>query len=466
MGHVDGLYNGMQRRAIRKMLALVADEDKSKILRAFKFAEMIAPDGDKRTVHLLRDKIQDDHPALLLIRRAIGRLSPVCRDRFIENVIVNDLLRGQAKRSKLMEKTGMMAPLTILVSPTMRCNLTCEGCYASEYSPDQDLDRGLLQRIIDEGNDMGVYLFTFLGGEPLLYRGLLDLARANPDSFFQIFTNGTLLTDDVVRYMAELGNVAPMLSIDGTPEFTDWRRGAGVYGQVMKAMDRLGRAGVLFGYSATVTSKNWQTLISDDFVDAVMEKGASLGWHFLYMPIGREPSVELMPTPAQREEFRQGVVRVRETKPLFAVDFWGDAPWVGGCIAGRYYLHITSEGWVEPCIFTHFATDNIKDVSLMEAFNSPYFRQIRTRQPYSDNLLRPCMWIDNPACAREIMAVTGARPTHEGADSMLGLEKELDAYSAESGAILDPAWECLRETMPSKGRIKPRPDERVTSIAS
>ena len=168
------------------------------------------------------------------MRRAIGRLNPVCRDRFIENVIVNDLLRGQTRRNKLVEKTGMLAPVTILVSPTMRCNLTCEGCYAAEYSPDQDLDPGLLQRIVDEGNEMGVYLFTFLGGEPLLYPGLLDFARANRDSFFQIFTNGTLLNERVVREMAELGNVAPMLSIDGTPEFTDWRRGPGVHARVMK----------------------------------------------------------------------------------------------------------------------------------------------------------------------------------------------------------------------------------------
>jgi hypothetical protein len=129
-------------------------------------------------------------------------------------------------------------------------------------------------------------------------------------------------------------------------------------------------------------------------------------------------------------------------------------------------MHITSEGWVEPCIFTHFATDNIKDVSVLEAFNSPYFRQIRTRQPYSDNLLMPCMWVDSPTVAREIMAATGARPTHEGADSMLAMQTELDAYAAESKAILDPAWECLRQTMPSKGRFKPRPDEGVTSIAS
>ncbi len=466
MGHVDGLYNGVQRRAVEKMLALIADEDKTKILRAFKFAEMITPPADKRSVRLLRDKIQEDHPALLLLRRAVGRLSPLCRDRFIENVIVNDLLRGQAKRNKLLEKTDMLAPITILVSPSMRCNLTCEGCYASEYAPDQDLDRALLQRIVDEGNDMGVYLFTFLGGEPLLYPRLLDLAGSNPDSFFQIFTNGTLLTDEVVAKMASLGNVAPMLSIDGTQEFTDWRRGAGVHARVMAAMDRLGKAGLLFGYSATVTSKNWRTLISDEFVDPIVEKGGSLGWHFLYMPIGRDPSVDLMVPPQYREEFRHGILRIRDTKPLFAIDFWGDAPWVGGCIAGRHYMHITSEGWVEPCIFTHFATDNIKNVSLMQAFNSPYFKQIRSRQPYSDNLLRPCMWVDVPEHAREIMATTGAQPTHNGADSMLELQEEIDAYAAESAAILDPAWESVRENLPSKGRIKPRPDERVTSIAS
>jgi MoaA/NifB/PqqE/SkfB family radical SAM enzyme len=466
VGHVDGLYNGIQRRAIKKMVSLVADQDKSKILRAFKIAETITPTVDKRSVHLLREKIEQDHPALILMRRAISRLSPLCRERFIENVIVNDLLRGQAKRNKLVEKSNMLAPITVLVSPTMRCNLACEGCYASEYSPEQDLDHSLLQRIIDEGNEMGVYLFTFLGGEPLLYPGLLDLAEGNPESYFQIFTNGTLLNEQVVERMAALGNVAPMLSIDGTPEFTDWRRGEGVHARVMKAMDRLGKAGVLFGYSATVTSKNWGMLISDEFVDSLVEKGASIGWNFLYMPIGREPSIELMPAPAQREEFRQGIVRIRNTKPIFPVDFWGDAPWVGGCIAGRHYMHITSEGWVEPCIFTHFATDNIRDVSLIEAFNSPYFRNIRTRQPYNDNLLRPCMWIDNPAFSREIMAVTGAQPTHDGADSMLHLQRELDAYAAKSGEVLDPAWECLRQTMPSKGRFKPRPDERVTSIAS
>jgi hypothetical protein len=110
-------------------------------------------------------------------------------------------------------------------------------------------------------------------------------------------------------------------------------------------------------------------------------------------------------------------------------------------------MHITSEGWVEPCIFTHFATDNIRDMSLLEAFNSPFFREIRNRQPFNENLLMPCMWIDNPNCSREIMACTGARPTHDGADSMLvDLQKEMDEYSLEATRVFNPIWSCLSET--------------------
>ena len=137
---------------------------------------------------------------------------------------------------------------------------------------------------------MGVYLFTMLGGEPFMYDGLLAFARENQDAYFQVFTNGTLLDQDLVDELAEVGNVAPMLSIEGTLEMTDLRRGPGVHKQVLDVMDRLGEAGVPFGYSVTVARNNWRILISDEFIDPLVEKGAMLGWHFLYMPVGRAPN--------------------------------------------------------------------------------------------------------------------------------------------------------------------------------
>jgi MoaA/NifB/PqqE/SkfB family radical SAM enzyme len=444
MSRTDGLYTAVQRQVINQMLKLAASDDKSKIVKAFNLAEKITPAEYKGSVRFVAEKVENDHPALTIARHVTSKLSPRCRDRFIECLIVNTLLRGIAKRKELIASSGMSAPTTILMSPTMRCNLTCEGCYAAEYPPDKDLDRDLLQKIVDEGNEMGVYLYTMLGGEPFMYDELLDFARTNKDSYFQVFTNGTLLDHDTIDELAEVGNVAPMLSLEGTPELTDRRRGEGVHQQVMEIMDYLGEKGVLFGYSVTVARNNWRTLVSDEFVDPLIAKGAMLSWNFLYMPVGRDPNTDMMLTPEERNEFRVGISRMRDTKPIFPIDFWGDAPWVNGCIAGKHYMHINSEGWVEPCIFTHFATDNIRETSLFEAFNSNFFREIRSRQPFNHNLLMPCMLIDNPHQSREIMALTGARPTHHGAESMFTqLRGRLDAYSAEVDRVYDPIWSCM-----------------------
>ena len=441
MSRTDGLYGAVQRRLIKEMFRFAASDNKKNILRAFAVAEKLAPDNHKSEVRFVREKVEQDHPALGISRHVLRDLSPACRDGFINGFVVNALLRGSQKRQDFNRRTGMVAPFTVIVSPTMRCNLHCEGCYAAEYSLESDMAPELLQRIVDQAAEMGVYLITVLGGEPFIRADLLDLVAANPETYFQIFTNGTLVSPAHVDRLAKLGNVALMLSIEGDERRTDERRGAGTYRELMRTMDLLGQAGLLFGYSATVTRKNWQMLLSDEFVDPLVAKGAALSWHFLYMPVGGAPDVALMPTPEERNEIRLGIIRLRNTKAMFPVDFWGDAPFVGGCIAGRHYVHVNNEGWVEPCIFCHFATDNIAETSLAEAFNSPYFREIRARQPFNHNLYLPCMLIDNPQQSREIVTATGARPTHDGAESIITqLCGPLDRYAAEVARVYEAPW--------------------------
>jgi len=448
----SGLYGAVQRRLIKEMFRLAASDNKKNILRAFAVAEKIAPDNHKSEVRFVREKVERDHPALKIARHVLRDLSPACRDGFINGFIVNALLRGSQKRQDFSREHDMRTPFTVIVSPTMRCNLRCEGCYASEYSLESDMSKELFQRVVDEAAEMGVYLVTVLGGEPFIRADLLDVIAANPETYFQIFTNGTLVRPAHVERLAALGNAALMLSIEGDEQRTDERRGAGTHRELMRTMDLLQEKGVLFGYSATVTRKNWQMLLSDEFVDPLVARGASLSWHFLYMPVGGAPDVTLMPTPEERNEIRLGIQRLRGTKAMFPVDFWGDAPWVGGCIAGRHYVHVNNEGWVEPCIFAHFATDNIADRSLAQAFNSPFFREIRSRQPFNHNLFMPCMLIDNPGQSREIMAVTGARPTHDGAESIITrLCGALDQYSAEVARVYEPLWED-REAAAGDGR--------------
>lgn len=149
-----------------------------------------------------------------------------------------------------------------------------------------------------------------------------------------------------------------------------------------------------------------------------------------------------MPTPQQRIEKLKQVNRLRQEKPILLADFWCDGPLAGGCIAGgRCYLHINSNGDAEPCVFVNFAMDNVKEKPLIEILNSSLFRAIRSRQPFSPNLLRPCMIIDEPSVLREVVAEEGAHPTHPGAESIITeLAPALDRYADEYARLADPVW--------------------------
>ena len=126
-----------------------------------------------------------------------------------------------------------------------------------------------------------------------------------------------------------------------------------------------------------------------------------------------------------------------------SVSPWNDGHLVNGCMAGgKNYLHINVNGDVEPCVFVHFAADNIKEKSLAEVVTSPFFMAFRKRQPYTDNHLRPCSIIDCPQVLRDIVAETGAYPTHSGAETIVTtLAKQIDAYSCAYKKIADKAWE-------------------------
>lgn len=326
----------------------------------------------------------------------------------------------------------------------MRCNLNCKGCYAGSYSKEDGLEIEVIDRILKEAKEMGIYFITISGGEPFIRKDMLDIYEKHSDMYFQVYTNGILIDKKMAKKLAELGNVAPAISVEGFEKETDERRGKGVYKKVTKAMRNLKKAGVLFGFSATPTRYNSELLSSEKFIDFYIKKGCYFGWYFQYIPIGKNPDVSLMATPEQRHNLYNRVREIRKTKSIFIGDFWNDGPYSEGCIAGgKKYLHINCKGDVEPCVFVHFATDNIKNKSLREALNSPLLKAMRKRQPYSENLLMPCIIIDNPHLLREIVKETNARPTHDGAETLVEDKKiteYLDNYSKRMHNLTDKVW--------------------------
>ena len=81
------------------------------------------------------------------------------------------------KRAKILEEEGTKVPFTILISPSMRCNLRCTGCYAADYDKKDDLTYEEVDRIIGEARDLGIYYIVVLGGEPFFQEYMLDIYK-------------------------------------------------------------------------------------------------------------------------------------------------------------------------------------------------------------------------------------------------------------------------------------------------
>ncbi|MEM1988446.1 MAG: radical SAM protein [Candidatus Woesearchaeota archaeon] len=368
------------------------------------------------------------------------------KDKKQVNVIIKNLILYSGvdwikKNKKLDPEKEFPAPFTLLISPTMACNLQCEGCYAISYDKSKDMSKEFFDDIITQAEEMGTHFFTLLGGEPSLkIVEFYDVFRKHKNSIFQMFTNGTYLNRNKksLEALIDLKNIIPVLSVDGTEEETNELRGRGVYNEVVSLANRLASKNFAYGISLVLTSTNYKTLSDEKFYDEWIDRGAMFGWIFLYMPISKYSKLELMPTPQQRKSMYDVVNYVRNNKPFFLMDFWNDAPAIDGCIAARRYAHVNNEGYLEPCIFVHLATHNLHEVSLKEAWNSDYFKAIRLNQPHTDNLLMPCMIIDNPEVLRKIINKYNPIAT-DGYEKerIFEIAKDLDDYSNQVKNELD-----------------------------
>ncbi|MDF2505491.1 radical SAM protein, partial [Clostridium sp.] len=340
-------------------------------------------------------------------------IDPEVRKTFFENFIVNTALLGYPKQIAAKEKYGCNIPWAILMDPTSACNLNCTGCWAAEYGNKLNMSYETLDSIIDQANELGTYMFLYSGGEPMVRKkDIIKLCEAHPDSMFTAFTNGTLIDEEFADEMLRVKNLIPAFSIEGFEEATDFRRGEGTYQAVVKAMEILKKKKLPFGISCCYTSKNAEVIGSEEYIDDMIAKGAKFAWFFTYMPVGKEAVQELLATAEQRKFMYHQIRKFRETKPIFTMDFWNDAEFIDGCIAGgRRYLHINANGDIEPCAFIHYSDSNIHEKTLLQTYQSPLFMEYHNNQPFNNNHLRPCPLLDNPGKLSEMIEKSGAKST-------------------------------------------------------
>ena len=380
---------------------------------------------------------------------------------------------GFRKTRKLSEEMNVNIPFALLIDPTSACNLRCTGCWAAEYGYKMNLTNEELDSIVTQAEDLGIHAFLFTGGEPLVRKAdLIALAEKHNHSFFQTFTNGTLIDEQFCKDLLRVKNFAPIISLEGFEDQNDDRRGQGVFEKVMHAMDLLKQHKLVFGHSICYTSKNYETVTSDEFLDMVIEKGAKFIWYFHYMPVGKNADTSLLLNPDQREYMFHRVREIRGFKggkPIFALDFQNDGEWVGGCVAGgREYCHINANGDVEPCVFVHYSNANIRNMSLLDAFKQPIFMKYREGQPFNNNHLRPCPLLENPEILPKLVAETGAKSTDmEAPEDVNDLCMKCDPYAAEWKPRAEKLWgEEMKEREQLRAERKAKAEAKKAKVSA
>ncbi len=427
--------------------------------------------GPDRPEKLKEDRYYMGRALLNSIERVFESksISKRCVEKLATVFLSKTFVEGIHTRRKFKETHGFRPPGFITISPTNVCNLKCKGCYAGDVYARSTMDYDVLDKIItDMKKEFSAHFFVISGGEPFMYKDkgktLMDIFAKHQDAYFMAYTNGTLIDKERARQLSELGNFTPSISVEGFEKETDERRGKGVWKKIMSAMDNLKEAGVMFGISVTPTRYNAKLLLSDEFTDFFFKEiGAFYGWYFQYMPIGREPSLDLMVTPEQRVEMYHRIWNKVKEEKVFIADFWNSGTASDGCMAaarGGGYFYIMWDGTITPCVFVPFVDKDYYNIykvyergeTLTDVIKSPFFTALRKWQfsywldqpkEKCGNLLAPCPIRDNSRVFYDIVKETGARPVDEGARTYLRfIEKgQMPDYNRRYCQLSNPIWE-------------------------
>lgn len=292
---------------------------------------------------------------------------------------------------------GELYPPFMFVALTNTCNLRCQGCWVEKegtarHLPEQDLDA-----LIETGKKRQAHYYTLLGGEPFMYPGLWDVFRRHSDCYFQIITNGMMFTKKNTLRLRQLGNVTPLISLDGFEGENDKRRGDGVWEAANEGMKLLQAQRLLFGVATTVTATNIDEVMSDRYVEHFIRRGAMYLWYYVYRPVGDQPHPEYCLTKEQIVEVRRRLLRLRRKHPIFLIDTYWTARGEAFCPAAMGLgFHIGPEGSIEICPPLSFATDRLRDNGgdVYKTINSSAF--LRGFQDFVKTRTKGCVILEHP----------------------------------------------------------------------
>ncbi len=352
-----------------------------------------------------------------MLKRIIKNTDRRCLWKVFYNLGIKGTL--SFNRFQRRQKEGDFFPAFHFISVTDDCNLKCQGCWVTGKKQNNRIEESQLNQIISETKDKGSFFFGILGGEPLMYKPLISVFRKHSDCYFQLFTNGTMLTSGVAEELRQCANVTPLISFEGDEQVADIRRGGkNVYHRTWQAIENSTKAGLVTGVAMSVFKSNLELAVSPGFIDSLIQRNVTYLWYYIYRPAGENPSPELALSREEIQQLRQFMVDARLEFDLVIIDAYWDENGYGLCpAASGLSHHINAAGFVEPCPVIQFATDKTGVKPLADIYQSSTFlRDLRNELP---KVTSGCILMENPSWIVEF-----AEKYHAADTSGRGNEKD------------------------------------------
>jgi MoaA/NifB/PqqE/SkfB family radical SAM enzyme len=348
--------------------------------------------------------------------------------KFAWNFGVKGML--SVERFKRRLRKGEYFPPFLYLSIINSCNLRCQGCWVDVEAAREQIDLKTLNNLINEARAHGNTFFGILGGEPFMYPELMEVFRAHPDCYFQVFTNGQFITEKVARELREIGNVSPLISIEGREIVSDERRGKkDVFNKTLRGLKNCLEQRLLTGVATSVCQTNIDELLSREWLEELIAFGVHYVWYHTYRPVGPKMSESLALRPDQLVRVRRFVVEMRAEMPIAIVDAYYDHEGKALCpMSTGISHHINPRGDIEPCPIIQFATENIGDgTGVFEKMRSSAF--LKDFRDLSAKATRGCVVLERPDLVKELVLKHGARDTTSRGTAMAELEAMQPRFS-------------------------------------
>ena len=362
-----------------------------------------------------------------LVLRTLRSADKRCLWKFTWNFGVKGLLSVEKFKRRI--KKGEYFPPFLYLSINSSCNLRCQGCWV-DVEEKNLIDLSSLNRLIEEAKAHGNYFFGILGGEPFMHPELLDLLAAHPDCYFQVFTNGQFITEKVAGRLRALGNATPLISIEGREVVSDERRGKkDVFNKTMAGLRHSLDAGLLTGVATSVCQTNITELLSERWLQELIQRGVHYVWYHTYRPVGPKMNPALGLRPEQLVQVRRFVVEMRAKMPIAIIDAYYDHDGKALCpMSTGISHHVSPTGHIEPCPILQFATDTIHDSrGIFKTIRDSAF--LKDFRELSAQATRGCVVLERPDLVKSLVLKHGARDTTARGTAMAELEAMTPRFS-------------------------------------